>query len=54
MNRPGLVITCEHGGNHIPAAYRQYKTLTDIAPGEAVGFVGESGSGKSFLPDGRE
>lgn len=22
MNRPGLVITCEHGGNHIPAAYR--------------------------------
>lgn len=22
MNRPGLVITCEHGGNDIPAAYR--------------------------------
>jgi predicted N-formylglutamate amidohydrolase len=23
MTRPALVITCEHGGNHIPAAYRQ-------------------------------
>ena len=22
MTRPGLVITCEHGGNHIPGAYR--------------------------------
>lgn len=22
MTRPGLVITCEHGGNHIPTAYR--------------------------------
>ena len=22
MTRPALVITCEHGGNHIPAVYR--------------------------------
>ena len=38
MTRPALVITCEHGGNHIPAVYRPLFEGQDAALQSHRGF----------------
>jgi predicted N-formylglutamate amidohydrolase len=35
---PGLVVTCEHGGNRIPAAYRDYFRAHGALPDTHLGY----------------